>query len=108
VNAPNHSPQAEEDVFQEVPLRALRMRKSFSDEGEVLAWAPLTAGNRGIDEVRHVGRAKSLKTGQKISVENRAQAALWPHSSWAKQFCWLAASTRRTGSLHLNKSECSL
>lgn len=27
-----------EDVFQEVLLRALRMRESFSDEGGLLAW----------------------------------------------------------------------
>ena len=28
-----------EDVFQEMLLRALRMRESFSDEGGLLAWA---------------------------------------------------------------------
>lgn len=45
-----------EDVFQEVLLRALRMRESFSDEGGVLAWARVTARNLGIDQVRRAGR----------------------------------------------------
>ena len=45
-----------EDVFQEVLLRALRMRASFSDEGGVLAWARVTARNLGIDQVRRAGR----------------------------------------------------
>lgn len=45
-----------EDVFQEVLLRALRMRESFSDEGGVLAWARVSARNLGIDQVRRAGR----------------------------------------------------
>ena len=45
-----------EDVFQEVLLRALRMRGSFSDAGGVLAWARVTARNLGIDQVRRAGR----------------------------------------------------
>ncbi|MCX6854759.1 MAG: sigma-70 family RNA polymerase sigma factor [Verrucomicrobia bacterium] len=45
-----------EDVFQEVLLRALRMRESFSDEGGLLAWARVTARNLGIDQVRRSGR----------------------------------------------------
>jgi RNA polymerase sigma-70 factor (ECF subfamily) len=45
-----------EDVFQEVLLRALRMRESFSDAGGVLAWARVSARNLGIDQVRRAGR----------------------------------------------------
>ena len=45
-----------EDVFQEVLLRALRMRESFSDEGGVLAWARVATRNFGIDLVRRAGR----------------------------------------------------
>jgi len=45
-----------EDVFQEVLLRALRMRESFSDAGGVLAWARVSARNLGIDHVRRAGR----------------------------------------------------
>ncbi len=45
-----------EDVFQEVLLRALRLRESFSDEGGLLAWARVTARNLGIDQVRRAGR----------------------------------------------------
>ena len=45
-----------EDVFQEVLLRALRMRESFSDAGGVLAWARVSARNLGIDHVRRSGR----------------------------------------------------
>jgi RNA polymerase sigma-70 factor (ECF subfamily) len=45
-----------EDVFQEVLLRALRMRESFSDEGGLLAWARVSARNLGIDQVRRAGR----------------------------------------------------
>lgn len=47
---------AAEDVFQEVLLRALRMRESFSDESGVLAWARVTTRNFGIDQVRRAGR----------------------------------------------------
>jgi len=47
---------AAEDVFQEVLLRALRMRESFSDEGGLLAWARVSARNLGIDQVRRAGR----------------------------------------------------
>ena len=49
-----------EDVFQEVLLRALRMRESFSDEGGVLAWARVTARNLGIDQVRRAGRLDEI------------------------------------------------
>jgi len=45
-----------EDVFQEVLLRALRMRESFSDAGGVLAWARVSARNLGIDHVRRAAR----------------------------------------------------
>lgn len=45
-----------EDVFQEVLLRALRMRESFSDEGGLLAWARLSMRNLSIDQVRRAGR----------------------------------------------------
>jgi RNA polymerase sigma-70 factor (ECF subfamily) len=45
-----------EDVFQEVLLRALRMRGSFSDAGGLLAWARVSARNLGIDHVRRAGR----------------------------------------------------
>jgi RNA polymerase sigma factor (sigma-70 family) len=47
---------AAEDVFQEVLLRALRMRASFSDQVGALAWARVTARNLGIDQVRRAGR----------------------------------------------------
>ena len=47
---------AAEDVFQEVLMRALRMRESFSDAGGVLAWARVSARNLGIDHVRRAGR----------------------------------------------------
>ena len=49
-----------EDVFQEVLLRALRMRDSFSDQGGVLAWARETARNLGIDQVRRAGRLDAI------------------------------------------------
>ena len=49
-----------EDVFQEVLLRALRMRESFSDEGGVLAWARVAARNLGIDLVRRAGRLDEI------------------------------------------------
>jgi len=45
-----------EDVFQEVLLRALRMRESFSDEGWLLAWVRVSVRNLGIDQVRRAGR----------------------------------------------------
>lgn len=45
-----------EDVFQEVLLRALRMRESFSGTGGGLAWASVSALNLGIDHVRRAGR----------------------------------------------------
>ena len=45
-----------EDVFQEVLLRALRMRESFSDAGGLLAWARVSVRNLGIDHVRRAGR----------------------------------------------------
>ncbi|MGB8165916.1 MAG: sigma-70 family RNA polymerase sigma factor [Chthoniobacteraceae bacterium] len=49
-----------DDVFQEVLLRALRMRESFSDAGGVLAWARVTARNLGIDQVRRAGRLDEI------------------------------------------------
>ena len=45
-----------EDVFQEVLLRALRMRESFSDAGGLQAWARVSARNLGIDQARRAGR----------------------------------------------------
>ncbi len=45
-----------EDVFQDVFLRALQMRASFSDEGGLLAWARVTARHLSIDQVRRAGR----------------------------------------------------
>ena len=54
---------AAEDVFQEVLVRALRLRESFSDEGGVLAWARVTARNLGIDQVRRAGRLDEILSG---------------------------------------------
>ncbi len=53
-------PYAAEDVFQEVLLRALRMRESFSDEGGLLAWARVSARNLGIDQVRRSHRLSEI------------------------------------------------
>jgi RNA polymerase sigma-70 factor (ECF subfamily) len=49
-----------EDVFQEVLLKALRMRESFSDEGGVVAWARVAMRNLGIDQVRRAGRLDEI------------------------------------------------
>lgn len=49
-----------EDIFQEVLLRALRMRESFSDPDGVLAWARVSARNLGIDHVRRAGRLGAI------------------------------------------------
>lgn len=45
-----------EDVFQEVMIKALRMRDSFSDEAGLLAWTRVSMRNQGIDFVRRAGR----------------------------------------------------
>ena len=45
-----------EDVFQELLVRALRMRESFSDAAGLLAWARVTARHLAIDHVRRRDR----------------------------------------------------
>jgi RNA polymerase sigma-70 factor (ECF subfamily) len=49
-----------EDVFQEVMIKALRMRESFSDEAGLLAWCRVTMRNQGIDFVRRAGRLDTI------------------------------------------------
>lgn len=49
-----------EDVFQEVMVKALRMRESFTDEAGLLAWTRVTMRNQGIDFVRRAGRLESI------------------------------------------------
>jgi RNA polymerase sigma-70 factor (ECF subfamily) len=49
-----------EDVFQEVMIKALRMRESFSDEAGLLAWARVSMRNLGIDHIRRVGRLDTI------------------------------------------------
>lgn len=49
-----------EDVFQEVMIKALRMRDSFSDEAGLLAWARVSMRNQGIDFVRRAGRLETI------------------------------------------------
>ncbi len=45
-----------EDVFQDIMIKALRMRESFSDEAGLLAWARVSMRNLGIDHIRRAGR----------------------------------------------------
>jgi len=49
-----------EDVFQEVMVKALRMRESFSDEAGLLAWTRVSMRNQGIDFVRRAGRLGTI------------------------------------------------
>jgi RNA polymerase sigma-70 factor (ECF subfamily) len=49
-----------EDVFQEVLIKALRMRDSFSDEAGLLAWTRVSMRNQGIDFVRRAGRLDTI------------------------------------------------
>jgi RNA polymerase sigma-70 factor (ECF subfamily) len=49
-----------EDVFQEVLIKALRMRESFSDEAGLLAWSRVSMRNQGIDFVRRAGRLDTI------------------------------------------------
>lgn len=49
-----------EDVFQEVLIKALRMRDSFSDEAGLLAWTRVSMRNQGIDFVRRSGRLDTI------------------------------------------------
>ncbi len=51
-----HDLHQAEDVFQEVLVRALRMRESFPDEAGLLAWARVSARNLAIDQVRRRDR----------------------------------------------------
>jgi len=45
-----------EDVFQEVLIRALRTRDTFTEPAGLLAWARVTARNLAIDQVRRRNR----------------------------------------------------
>jgi RNA polymerase sigma-70 factor (ECF subfamily) len=49
-----------EDVFQEVMIKALRLRESFSDEAGLLAWSRVSMRNQGIDFVRRAGRLETI------------------------------------------------
>jgi RNA polymerase sigma-70 factor (ECF subfamily) len=49
-----------EDVFQDVMIKALRMRESFSDEAGLLAWTRVSMRNLGIDFVRRSGRLDTI------------------------------------------------
>ncbi len=49
-----------EDVFQEVMIKALRMRESFSDEAGLMAWTRVSMRNLGIDFVRRAGRLETI------------------------------------------------
>ena len=49
-----------EDVFQEVMIKALRMRESFADEAGLLAWTRVSMRNQGIDFVRRAGRLDTI------------------------------------------------
>lgn len=49
-----------EDVFQEVMIKALRMRESFSDEAGLMAWTRVSMRNQGIDFVRRSGRLDTI------------------------------------------------
>jgi RNA polymerase sigma-70 factor (ECF subfamily) len=49
-----------EDVFQEVMIKALRLRESFSDEAGLLAWCRVSMRNQGIDFVRRAGRLDTI------------------------------------------------
>jgi RNA polymerase sigma-70 factor (ECF subfamily) len=49
-----------EDVFQEVLIKALRMRESFSEEAGLLAWARVSMRNLGIDHIRRAGRLDTI------------------------------------------------
>jgi len=49
-----------EDVFQEVLIKALRMRESFSDEAGLMAWTRVSMRNQGIDFVRRAGRLETI------------------------------------------------
>jgi RNA polymerase sigma-70 factor (ECF subfamily) len=65
-----------EDVFQEVLLRALRMRESFSDTGGVLAWARVSTRNLGIDHVRRAVRLDEILSELALdAVEARLEAS---------------------------------
>jgi RNA polymerase sigma-70 factor (ECF subfamily) len=49
-----------EDVFQEVMIKALRMRDSFGEEAGLLAWTRVAMRNLGIDLVRRAGRLDTI------------------------------------------------
>jgi RNA polymerase sigma-70 factor, ECF subfamily len=49
-----------EDVFQDVMIKALRMKDSFTDEAGLLAWTRVTMRNQGIDFIRRAGRLDSI------------------------------------------------
>lgn len=49
-----------EDVFQDVMIKALQMRESFSDEAGLLAWTRVSMRNLGIDFVRRSGRLDTI------------------------------------------------
>jgi RNA polymerase sigma-70 factor (ECF subfamily) len=49
-----------EDLFQEVMIKALRMRESFSDEAGLLAWTRVSMRNQGIDFIRRAGRLDTI------------------------------------------------
>ena len=49
-----------EDVFQEVMIKALRMRESFTDEAGLLGWTRGSMRNLGIDHIRRAGRLNTI------------------------------------------------
>jgi len=71
-----------EDVFQDVLLRALRMRESFTDENGLLAWARVTTRNLGIDHVRRTGRLSEILSelaidALEVRLDERAESQRW-------------------------------
>jgi RNA polymerase sigma-70 factor, ECF subfamily len=55
-----HDVHQAEDVFQEVMIKALKLRDSFSDEPSLLAWARVSMRNQGIDFIRRAGRLRNI------------------------------------------------
>jgi len=49
-----------EDVFQEVMIKALRMRDSFSEPAGLLSWTRVSMRNLGIDFIRRAGRLETI------------------------------------------------
>jgi RNA polymerase sigma-70 factor (ECF subfamily) len=53
-------PHRAEDAFQEVLVKALRMRQSFADEAGLLAWTRVSMRNLAIDWIRRAGRLETI------------------------------------------------